>query len=36
MEQTGATHLVVCAEHHDRPVGVLSTLDLARALVRPT
>lgn len=34
MEAHRATHLVVIADDRDRPVGVLSTLDLARALAR--
>ena len=34
MEGHRATHLVVVADDRDRPIGVLSTLDLARALAR--
>jgi CBS domain-containing protein len=34
MEQHGVTHLVVVAEEGGRPVGVLSTLDVARSLAR--
>ena len=36
MERHGVTHLVVVSEDRGRPVGVLSTLDVARALARPT
>lgn len=35
MQEHGVTHLVVVSEAHGRPVGVLSTLDIARALARP-
>lgn len=36
MEQHAVTHLVVVSEERGRPVGVLSTLDVARALARPS
>ncbi|HET9287516.1 MAG TPA: CBS domain-containing protein [Gaiella sp.] len=36
MEQHGVTHLVVLADDRDRPIGILSTLDVARALARAT
>jgi CBS domain-containing protein len=36
MEQHRVTHLVVLADDRDRPIGVLSTLDVARALARAT
>ncbi len=32
MHERRVTHLIVLAEEHDRPVGVLSTLDVARAI----
>jgi CBS domain-containing protein len=34
MNEHRVTHLIVIEEHADRPVGVLSTLDLARTLAR--
>jgi len=34
MEEHRTTHLVVVGEKHGRPIGVLSTLDVARALAR--
>lgn len=36
MEQHGVTHLLVVPEGRVRPVGILSTLDIARALARPS
>ena len=35
MEQHGVTHLVVASDR-DRPIGILSTLDVARALAKAT
>jgi CBS domain-containing protein len=34
MEEHRSTHVVVLADDRDRPIGVLSTLDVARALAR--
>jgi CBS domain-containing protein len=36
MVERGVTHLLVLSDDRRRPVGVLSTLDLARALARQT
>jgi CBS domain-containing protein len=35
MVERGVTHLLVLSEGQRRPIGVISTLDLARALSRP-
>jgi CBS domain-containing protein len=34
MDEHGASHLIVVERHSMRPIGVLSTLDVARALAR--